>query len=458
MNIFLIIIILLLAVIAAVIAYNLYQENQYRTKIRSQFGHSDQDALLTSSTQSVRDGKSFTSLLRRSKVEKQPETQADAFEEITKVADNEPAQDLAITPLKFIADDMDNIAEVPEITQPKTLTEEETRATIADIKSAVAAALEQSEEPEEKPETIEDSIIEPVKPAIVAPVLAAEPEEDERPLLVELTDLERSELLWFDKRFDFMGYVALREPKELHAIPRLSGRHRFQIIGCTMDGRFQAAEPIPGVAYQAFVVGLQAISRSGLASEVELEYFARQVQLFANKMDGKASTADIEPFLRTARPLDELCARVDQTIAIHLVSRASVLGTELRSAVEKAGFELMADGTFALSGSNGDIKYTIAALDGSAFTEALLASQPYKGFSMLFDITRVPEAEDDFNEFMTLAVRLSGELGLDLVDDQVRQLSADWLKEVRSYVGARQNEMLKVGIEPGGGLSKRLFA
>lgn len=236
MNIFLIIIILLLAVIAAVIAYNLYQENQYRTKIRSQFGHSDQDALLTSSTQSVRDGKSFTSLLRRSKVEKQPETQADAFEEITKVADNEPAQNLAITPLKPIADDMDNIAEVPE-----TLTEEETRATIADIKSAVAAALEQSEEPE----TIEDSIIEPVKPAIVAPVLVAEPEEDERPLLVELTDLERSELLWFDKRFDFMGYVALREPKELHAIPRLSGRHRFQIIGCTMDGRFQAAEPIP---------------------------------------------------------------------------------------------------------------------------------------------------------------------------------------------------------------------
>lgn len=143
---------------------------------------------------------------------------------------------MAITPLKPIADDMDNIAEVPE-----TLTEEETRATIADIKSAVAAALEQSEEPE----TIEDSIIEPVKPAIVAPVLVAEPEEDERPLLVELTDLERSELLWFDKRFDFMGYVALREPKELHAIPRLSGRHRFQIIGCTMDGRFQAAEPIP---------------------------------------------------------------------------------------------------------------------------------------------------------------------------------------------------------------------
>ena len=45
MNILLLIIILL-AVLIVVVAYNMHQENQYRQKIRSQFGHADSDALL----------------------------------------------------------------------------------------------------------------------------------------------------------------------------------------------------------------------------------------------------------------------------------------------------------------------------------------------------------------------------------------------------------------------------
>ena len=56
---FLIIIVLLLTVLVAVVAYNIHQENQYRKKIRSQFGHADRDALMQSQTTSVRDGQTF---------------------------------------------------------------------------------------------------------------------------------------------------------------------------------------------------------------------------------------------------------------------------------------------------------------------------------------------------------------------------------------------------------------
>ena len=59
MNIFLTIIIISLLVLLAVVAYNMRQETLYRNKIRSQFGHADQDALLNAAAQSVRDGKTF---------------------------------------------------------------------------------------------------------------------------------------------------------------------------------------------------------------------------------------------------------------------------------------------------------------------------------------------------------------------------------------------------------------
>ncbi|KER40256.1 cell division zipA domain protein [Neisseria meningitidis 992008] len=50
-------IVLFLAAVLAVVAYNMYQENQYRKKVCDQFGHSDKDALLNSKTSHVRDGK-----------------------------------------------------------------------------------------------------------------------------------------------------------------------------------------------------------------------------------------------------------------------------------------------------------------------------------------------------------------------------------------------------------------
>ena len=486
MNIFLLIIILLVVLII-VVAYNMHQENQYRQKIRSQFGHADSDALLNASHQSTRDGQTFAETgkrLRRSPVKpeaqnptpaesnppapqpKQPEkaqTELPQTKPQTKSQtkpQTQPTEKPAAKPTAQPAPQpIDNEISVtinakPEIqaAEPETSVNLEPTPPAAKPKTNPNQSELQFDRAEQqtKRETPFAQIINSVT-NVAAPAEARKP-------LVSLASLENSDLQWFDKRFDYMSYIALYEPKELNVIPRLSGSHRFQIIGCTLDGRFQAAEPIPGIAYQAFVIGLQAISRSGLASEEELEHFAQQSRQFAEKMNGIASTTHTGDFLEAARPLDELCARVDQTIAIHLVARSNVSGNELRHTVEKAGFMLMHDGTFAYLGSDGDPKYTIAALDGSVFTEALLSNQPYKGFSMLFDITRVPNAEEDFNEFMNIAVKLSSELGLDLVDDQIRQLSTDWLKEVRTYVGARQTEMRRVGIEPNSPLAKRVFA
>ena len=465
MNILLLVIVLLVVLIA-VVAYNMHQENRYRQKIRSQFGHADSDALLNASHKSTRDGQTFSETgkrLRRSPVK--PEAQ------ITPVAEANHSESAPQRQPENPKTELPQSKPTEKtITQPDTseisITIGEKTEPAADKEISVNLTPTAPAKPKINPNQSElqfDRAEQPKRETPLAHIIntvtnVAAPSNEARKPLVSLNSLENSDLQWFDKRFDYMSYIALYEPKELSVIPRLSGSQRFQIVGCTMDGRFQIAEPIPGVAYQAFVIGLQAISRSGLASEEELEHFAQQARQFAEKMNGIASTTHTGDFLEAARPLDELCARVDQTIAIHLVARSNVSGNELRHTVEKAGFMLMHDGTFAYLGSDGDPKYTIAALDGSVFTEALLSTQPYKGFSMLFDITRVPSAEENFNEFMNIAVKLSSGLGLDLVDDQIRQLSTDWLKEVRAYVGARQTEMRRVGIEPNSPLAKRVFA
>ncbi|OSI10991.1 cell division protein ZipA C-terminal FtsZ-binding domain-containing protein [Neisseria zoodegmatis] len=417
----LIIIVLALVIILGVIAYNMYQENQYRQQVRRQFGHSDKDALLGSKTDFVRDGKSQDQTGVPLRPVRQKDISAPAFE---------PKDDL------FAAKVSQAAANKPDV----EIEYED------DFKESVI-----------EPETKEADAAYDFK-RVAAPVYSQTKLHGKRKLLLDLHDLPKLELPWFDPRFDYMAYISLSEPQELHTIPRLSSRHRFQIAGCTMDDRFQIAEPIPSVYYQGFIIGLQSISRSGLATTQELEQFGEQVNQFAEKMNGGLLLTDVETFLNVARPLDELCARVDQTIAMHLVSRGTVSGVELRSAVEQLGFELGVDGAFHFPNEKGEPLFTIVTLDNSPFTSSLLDSQTYRGFSMLFDIPHVPAGEKQFNRFMDLAVKLSSNLGLDLVNDKLEELSTQWLKDVRSYVLARQDEMKKVGIEPSGQLAQRLFS
>ena len=434
-DITLIILVFCAAVILGVIVYNMYQENKYRQQVREQFGHADKDALLGSKTDFVRDGKPLGGEAAqpvRTKDVSRPSQKAEEAEAITQPAEPQTAKN-------------DLFAE----------------------KMAAAAAAK----PDAAIEVEEDDFVEPVlQPEaekgeeafaferVDAPAPSQTRLQGKQKTLLHLNDLTKLELPWFDPRFDYMAYIALSEAQELHAIPRLSSRHRFQIAGCTMDDRFQIAEPIPSVYYQGFVIGLQAVSRNGLATTQELEQFGEQVNTFAEKMNASLLLTDVETFLNVARPLDELCARVDQTIAMHLVSRGSISGTELRAAVENLGFELGVDGAFRLPNEEGEPLFTLVTLDNTPFTASLLSSQAYRGFSMLFDITHVPAGEKQFNRFMDLAVKLSSTLSLDLVNDKLEELSTQWLKEVRSYVVARQDEMQKVGIEPGGSLAARLFS
>ena len=415
-------IVLGLAVILAVIAYNMYQENQYRKQVREQFGHSDKDALLNSKTSHVRDGKESGG--KGLFVKKANKAQEAALRNLQEQDEIFAAKAKLAKPSAIKTD--------VELAIEDDFTDEPVQHTVIGLNNEI---------------TTQAASDEPVN----LPSAANQP-------LVSLDELSQVELPWFDPRFDYLAYIALSEAQELHALPRLSNRHRFQIIGCTMDDRFQVAEPIPSVYYQGFVVGLQAVSRNGLATQEELQQFNQQIDTFAQLMGGKVLHTDLAAFTEVAQALDTFCARVDQTIAIHLVSHSNISGVELRASVENLGFVLGEDGAFHYTGQTGSPMFAIHSLTGDAFTNALLDNQSYKGFSMLLDIPHAPAGEKTFDLFMDLAVRLSGQLGLDLVNDKMEEVSTQWLKDIRNYVLARQEEMVKVGIKPGSKQALRLFS
>lgn len=398
MNLSVMLVLLIAAgLILAVILYNYYQENKYRQKIRDQFGNANRDALMESHAGEVRDTEG--GLLNPTHKNTLTNTHSEDLRQINTPLPNEENQEHDII-------------------------------------------TEQEEEIQEY--TFAEQALKPI------------PQSTE-PLLMDLHDLSRLELPWFNRHFDYLAYVSLREARELNAMPRLSNQRHITLAGCTTDGQFRLAEPIPNVYYQAFVIGLQAVGRMPLAGTPELEEFGERVSEFAEHINGNVLLTKVKDFLQVARPLDEVCARVDQIIAIHLISRTSIAGTDLRLAAETLGFQLSHDGSFAYPDTEKPL-FLLVNSEQSPFTGTLLSSQQYKSVSMLFDITKIPANKKSFDTFMALAVKLSSALSLDLVDDQLQELSTQSLQSIGEYIRERHREMKEIGITPGSDLANRIFS
>ena len=192
-------IVLALVAILAVVAYNMYQESQYRKQVREQFGHSDKDALLGSKTDNVRDGRQASGgkgLMSRKAAKPQQNAAMRNLQEQDALFAARVAQAAATKPEVEIAVEDD-------------FTDEPVKHTTIGLNNEMTTQTED--------------------------IFAAVSAPDAGRTLVSLDELVQIELPWFDPRFDYLAYIALTEAQELHALPRLSNRHRFQIIGCRAE-------------------------------------------------------------------------------------------------------------------------------------------------------------------------------------------------------------------------------
>lgn len=472
-TVFIGILVICILALALVVAYGIYQENRYRKEVYKQFGNAHRDVLLEDSQTQVREGKRwgensiFSPSYHEDRIE---EDDVPVSEESASTSPYQPEQtsereEINLeAPRPFFAS-REEAGEISErfgstfnrpkkskIPEQEDLSWLEPEAKEVDNTSSVEEETAIEEIEDESPGESKDySFFNKIEQ-----ILPSKNSKDRS--MVPLKELEKADLHWFNPAFDYLAYVSLKKPQELHSLPRLSNKYRFQIAGYTLDHRFQLAEPIPEVEYKAYVIGLQAISRSGLAPREDLIQFGKQVKEFSDAIGGIYHLSDVNDFYKLAEPMDELCARVDQIIALHLVAREGISGMALRAKLEENGFALAHDGAFYYPDVEEGLFKAVNMDDSVPFTANLLMDKRFKGFSLLFDITHVPAGREYFDNFMGLAIKLANELGLDLVDDELASLSTDWLKSIGDYIAARQKEMEVVGVPPGSDLARRLFA
>ncbi len=296
-------------------------------------------------------------------------------------------------------------------------------------------------------------------PAYVPPV--AEPVS--MPLLSEL----RSVPVGVDERVDCLARLDMQEavpvplfwPAQQDALPRCSRvmqwfgfndkRNEWERVGSHNQNR-----------YAHWCVALQLVDRRGPISVPELQAFVQGVDSLAGRFKGEPEFTDLQAAMYQAQDLDNFCAQVDVQVGFNVMSKSGgqFAGTKLRGLAEAAGLTLQADGSFHAKDDHGRTLFALSNVTQQPFSPEGLRSTMTIGVSLNLDVPRVPDGASVLSRMFLVAQQMANALGGSVVDDNGEVLDDRAVTPIRAKVQEFQHSMMARGLQPGSGISMRLFS
>lgn len=225
------------------------------------------------------------------------------------------------------------------------------------------------------------------------------------------------------------------------------------------DALGQWERVVAGGEYRRVRVGLLLADRNGPVGEADLLTFGRAMQGLAESALSVTDLPPREPALEAAIALDQFCANVDIQIGLNVISRGTVFpGTKIRALAEAAGLTLDADGRFVRRDDDGNVLFTLANQESAGFQVESMKSITTHGLQLTLDVARVAHGDRVFAQMLELGRRMADVLGGVLVDDNRRPLSEAMLEPFRRQIGQYQSQLAARGFVAGGPLALRLFA
>jgi hypothetical protein len=236
-------------------------------------------------------------------------------------------------------------------------------------------------------------------------------------------------------------------------LPVLSGGEQWQALQRRFRDRVLVATAPSG---KSLLVGLQLVTRSGVAGEAELIEFRAEVENLAAGEALKVSAQEMKSALESARELDAFCADRDIQVALHVVSRVPE-GLDRASVVaigERFGLVRRDDNRQVSRDVAGRPLFEVSDRSGAK----LDAPGPLLAVSFTMDVPRAPDTRRTFEAMSRMAVAVAGEAGGSLVDDNENALDERALAAIEAQLDKIRGELELRGIVPGSALASRLFS
>jgi len=227
-----------------------------------------------------------------------------------------------------------------------------------------------------------------------------------------------------------------------------------------VSGEWEVASPESGVSYVELATSIQLADRNGSVSEAQLVEFCDVVQAFASQQMAVIDCPDKQAALLDAADLDKFCLEVDVLIGLNVVAQngASFPATKIRTLAEVSGLTLEREGVFHFRNEHGVSLYSLCNHESSPFTPDDVKNLSTHGVTLLFDVPRVPDGVQVFDQMTALGRKLANSLGGMLVDDNIRPLSDAGLDKIRQQLASIYKKMEAKQISAGSSRALKLFS
>lgn len=214
-----------------------------------------------------------------------------------------------------------------------------------------------------------------------------------------------------------------------------------------------------GGSYRRLRVGLLLADRRGPLGEADLLTFYGAMQNLADELMAVADMPPRETALDAAVALDQFCANVDIQVGINVIGKGQpFVGTKIRALAEAAGMVLDPSGRFVRCDDDGHVQYTMANQESAGFSAETMKTMTTHGLVFILDVPCVGHGDRVFAQMLDLARRMADALGGVLVDDNRRPLTESMLDPFRRQIGQYQAQLAAKGLPAGSPLTLRLFS
>ncbi|MGQ9685553.1 MAG: cell division protein ZipA C-terminal FtsZ-binding domain-containing protein [Thiobacillaceae bacterium] len=417
--------------VAAVIAYNLWQERKYRQEASRLFSTKREDILLGESV-STENHDSYA-IPSRAEYDEAAGWRVDQAEPSAPMEDTtaKPSAQAPIMPL----------GERP-VESPKGL----------DIQ-VEGPLREVEDEGLVVPTHAETVPVTPTKPTPSAPVATT--------ATPEAAGFHAESGL--DEAVEYVARVRFAKPAVTSYVSLIEGLRRIgkpiRAMGKRPGEGWEPLSGHPSHALEGLEIGIQLADRNGAITSTQIERFCKLLYDFAAAEGGAVSCPDKHAALQQARDLDLFCMEVDVLIGLTVASRDGrpLRGEDIHRLATEAGLVLERDGAYYLLDEDGRALFSMANQEENPFRaggEGLTTS----GVTLLFDVPKVRDGLAVFDRMTGLGLHMAEVMRAQLVDDNGRVVTRDNLQKDRNRLADYYARMVQRGIEAGGDRALRLFA
>ncbi len=235
---------------------------------------------------------------------------------------------------------------------------------------------------------------------------------------------------------------------------------KYQLFGYDYNQRAWQPVTDADQWYTSAKIFVQLVDRGGAVTREQLEQVVALLREESQQVSAICEAPDIDEAMTRALSLDDFCLEVDIIVGLSVAARPGQVlhRTQLRALAESNGLKLDSSGVFLMPDGQGGSLFSMDNQESKPFRADELKNLTTRSVTFLLDVPRTSDGIKVFNKMVAVCKKFADSLDATLCDDNRTMLNDSGLEKIRNQLRTIYEAMEQRGIAAGSETARQLFS